>query len=107
MSDFLIALATSEKAKNLDNLEISQSRLTDDNIKVFAQAIEQGRNLCPSIMGLSFNAISINSAWVLADSIKQACDKKVEKLELTGNFKSAAAKNLISVYKPYFEISVY
>ena len=58
-------------------------------------------------MGLSFNAISIDSAWVLADSIKQACDKKVEKLELTGNFKSAAAKNLISVYKPYFEISVY
>jgi Ran GTPase-activating protein (RanGAP) involved in mRNA processing and transport len=107
MSDFLIALATSEKAKNLDTLEISQNRLTDDNIEVFAQAIEQGRNLCPSSMNLSFNAISIDGAWVLADSIKQACDKKVETLELTGNFESAAAKNLISAYKAYFEISVY
>lgn len=107
MSSFLDALAMSEEAKHLEKLEILSNGLTDENIKVFAQAIEEGRNLCPSIMGLSFNAISINSAWVLADSIKQACDKKVEKLELTGNFKSAAAKNLISAYKPYFEISVH
>lgn len=107
MSRFLSALATSPEARQLHELTISGNGLTDDNITLLAELVQYKKYLCPSLLDLSWNNISLEGAKVLAESIKQACDKKVKNLDFTGNFEKAEAKKLIQEYKDIMAITVY
>lgn len=107
MSVFLESLAASAEAKKLHELEISGKGLTDHNVEALANGIKNKGYLCPSTIDFGFNEISISGAKILVDAIQAGCDKKVETLNLSGNFSHKAAKSIIDKYADYVRIQVY
>ena len=94
-------------AKKLHELEISSKGLTDHNVEALANGIKNKGYLCPSTIDFGFNEISISGAKILVDAIQAGCDKKVETLNLSGNFSHKAAKSIIDKYADYVRIQVY
>ena len=103
MSRFLTSLASSTDAKKLVDLTIQSIGLTEKNIEDLGQGIKHNKYLCPRFIDFSYNKISVDSAWKLAEAIKVGCGDKVNTLYLSGN-PEAAKIGLIEQYKAFVDI---